>query len=88
MKFKPGDLIERVAWGTVDPNVQKSFRSYGKSFRSYGKSFRSYGAKGIIVQSSGKGTAVKVYWLDSQVTNIEWSHDLGKVSKAPPESQP
>ena len=81
MKFKPGDLIERVAWGTVDPNVQKSFRSYGKSFRSYG-------AKGIIVQSSGKGTAVKVYWLDSQVTNIEWSHDLGKVSKAPPESQP
>ena len=74
MKFKPGDLIERVAWGTVGPNVQKSFRSYG--------------AKGIVVQSSGKGTAVKVYWLDSQVTNIEWSHDLGKISKAPPENKP
>ena len=74
MKFKPGDLIERVAWGTVGPNVQKSFLSYG--------------AKGIVVQSSGKGKAVQVYWLDSQVTNIEWAHDLGKVSKAPPESQP
>ena len=74
MKLKPGDLIERVAWGTVGPNVQKSFRSYG--------------AKGIVVQSSGKGTTVKVCWLDSQVTNIEWSRDLGKVSKVPPESQP
>ena len=74
MKFKPGDLIERVAWGTVGPNVQKSFRSCG--------------AKGVIVQSSGSGTTVKVYWLDSQVTNIEWARDLGKVSTAPPESQP
>ena len=73
MKFKPGDLIERVAWG---------------SKRAAPRSYRKLGAKGIIVQSSGKGTAAKVYWLDSQVTSIQWSHDLGKVSKAPPESQP
>ena len=73
MKFKPGDLIERVAWG---------------SKRDAPRSYRKLGAKGVVVQSSGKGTAVKVYWLDSQVTNIEWSHDVGKVSKAPPESQP
>ena len=69
MKFKPGDLIERVA------------RSRRSTKRIAPRSYRKLGAKGIVVQSSGKGTAVKVYWLDSQVTNIEWSHDLGKVEK-------
>ena len=73
MKFKPGDLIERVAWG---------------SKRDAPRSYRKLGAMGVVVLSSGKGTAVKVYWLDSQVTNIAWSHDLGKVSKAPPEKKP
>ena len=71
MKFKLGDLIERVAWGTVGPNVQKSFRSNG--------------AKGIIVQLPESGSAVKVSWFDSQVTKIEWACDLGKISTAPPE---
>ena len=74
MKFKPGDLIERVAWGTVGPNVQKSFRSYG--------------AKGIVVRLPESEYAVKVFWLDLQAPAIEWAHDLEKISKAPPENKP
>ena len=73
MKFKPGDLIERVAWG---------------SKRDAPRSYRKLGAKGIIVQLPESGSAVKVYWLDSQVTTIEWAHDLEKISKAPPENKP
>jgi hypothetical protein len=49
---------------------------------------RKIGAKGVIVLSSEKRHAVKVFWLDSQATSFEWAHDLGKISKAPRESQP
>ena len=73
MKFEPGDLIERVTWGT---------RSH------FAEAYRKLGAKGVILQPSEKRSAVKVFWLDSQVTNIEWAHDLDKISTAPPESQP
>ena len=73
MKFEPGDLIERVAWGT---------RSH------FAEAYRKLGAKGVILQQSEKRSAVKVYWLDSQATTIEWAHDLEKISKAPPENKP
>jgi hypothetical protein len=75
MTFEPGDLVERVSWGTIGPDGGQ-------------KSFRSCGAKGIILQSSEKRHAVKVFWLDSQATSFEWAHDLGKISTAPPENQP
>ena len=73
MKFEPGDLIERVAWGT---------RSH------FAEAYRKLGAKGIIVSLSENKHAVKIYWLDSQATTIEWAHDLDKISKAPPENKP
>lgn len=73
MKFKPGDLIERVAWGTRSHFVE---------------AYRKLGAKGIIVSLSENKHAAKVFWLDSQASAIEWAHDLDKISTAPPESQP